>query len=70
MQEKKVKAAAAYGMISLRKIAEELNTSPQNLSNRLKRGSLKRADMERIAEILGAEYVLEEYFIFPDGTKI
>lgn len=68
MQEKMVKAAAAYSLTTLAKIAEGLKTSPQNLSNRLKRGSLKRSDMERIAEILGAKY--EEHFIFPDGTKI
>ena len=68
MQEKMVKAAASYKLMSLTQLAAEMNTSVQNLSHKLKRGSLKRSDMEKIAEILGAKY--EEHFIFPDGTKI
>ena len=70
MQEKLVRAAAGYKLMSLRKLAEAMGTSVQNLSRRLKRNSLKRADMEKIAEILGAEYEHEEHFVFSDGTKI
>lgn len=70
MQEELIRAAAAYKLMSLRKLAAEMGTSVQNLSGRLKRDSLKRADLEKIAEILGAEYVCEEHFVFPDGRKI
>lgn len=70
MQERLVRAAAGYKLMSLRKLAEAMGTSVQNLSSKLKRGSLKRAEMEKIAEILGAEYESEEHFIFPDGMRI
>ncbi|MBR0282406.1 MAG: transcriptional regulator [Oscillibacter sp.] len=70
MQERLVRAAIGYKLMSLRQLAAKMGTSVQNLSHKLKRGSLKRADMEQIAEILGAEYEIEEHFVFPDGTRI
>ena len=70
MKSRVIKAICAWKGMTQAELATRLNTSPQNLSNRLKRGSLKRADLEKIAKILGAEYVLEEHFVFPDGTKI
>ena len=55
-QDKSMIVAKGYTM---KKLAEELNAkyytkeSKANLSNKLKRGSLRYIDMQRIADILG-----------------
>lgn len=64
----KIKMALTYKNMSLRKLADELNTTPQNLSQKLKRNSLNENEINEIAKILNATY--ENHFIFEDGTKI
>lgn len=64
----KIKMALTYKNMSLRKLADELNTTPQNLSQKLKRNSLNENEINEIAKILNAKY--ENNFIFEDGTKI
>lgn len=65
---KKIEMAAAYSDTSQTAIASALGTTPQSLYNRKKVGKFSTAELEKIAEALGAKYVC--YFEFPDGTKI
>ncbi len=65
---KQVKAAIAYAATSAAAVAERIGTSPQNFSQRLSRDALRPADLERIADAIGAEYI--SVFRFPDGKEI
>ena len=64
----KVNMALAYKGMSQTDLAKTINTSAQNLSQKLKRDSLTSAELEQIAAALGGVYVFG--FEFPDGTKI
>ncbi|MCD8232229.1 MAG: helix-turn-helix domain-containing protein [Clostridiales bacterium] len=66
--EQKVKMALSYAGMSQAELARQLNTSPQNLNIKIKRGTLTKDELERIAEILGGVWIAE--FQFPDGTRI
>ena len=65
---KQVKTAATYAGLSLADLARNIGTSPQAFSQRLKADTLRPADLERIAQALGAEYI--SLFVFPDGKQI
>ena len=64
----KIKAAAAYAGISEAELARRIGCSPQSLHQRLKTGKFSSADLERIANGLGAEMMF--YFKFPNGDEI
>ena len=49
-------------------LAKKMNTSTQNLSNKLKRDDFKISELREIADAL--EVVFETYFLMEDGTKI
>ena len=66
--EQKLKAALGYAGISQSELARRLGTSPQNFNQKLKKNTLTFEDLQKIAEILGAEWSAE--FIFPDGMHI
>lgn len=66
--EKKIKMALAYGEISQAELARRLMTTPANFNHRLKNGSFKVEELEKIAEALGAKFSYS--FDFEDGTKI
>lgn len=65
---KKIRIACTAQDISLSELARRLETTPQNLSGRLKVGKFTGAELERIAQALGG--TVELSFTFPDGTKI
>lgn len=44
------------GNISEAKLAELLNTSPQNLSGKMKRDNFTEKDLKQIAKVLDCEY--------------
>lgn len=44
------------GNISEAKLAELLNTSPQNLSGKMKRDNFTEKDLQQIAKVLDCEY--------------
>lgn len=44
------------GNISEAKLAELLNTSPQNLSGKMKRDNFTEKDLQQIAKVLNCEY--------------
>lgn len=56
------------GNISEAELARRINTTPQNLNNKMKRDNFTQTDLKNIAVALGAEY--ESSFILKDGTKI
>ena len=64
----KIKVACTLAGVSVSELARRIDTSPQNLNQRLKVGRFSTEELERIAAALGAEFRLE--FIFPDGSKV
>lgn len=64
----KVNMVLAYKGISKTELAKLINTSVQNLSQKLARDTLSTQELEQIATALGGVYVFG--FEFPDGTKI
>lgn len=66
--EQMLKMALSYKGMSQAELARMLGTSPSNLNQKVKRNTLTREDLERIAETLGAEFICS--FKFPDGTEI
>lgn len=65
---KKIRLACTAAGISESELARRIETSPQNLHQRLKVGKFTGEELERIATAVGAEFVMG--FWFPDGTKI
>lgn len=63
-----VKMAMAYKQVSVAELARRLGTTREALRQRLSRETLKPQDLEKIAEVLGAEFVMT--FRFPDGKEI
>lgn len=68
MKSEDVKKAVAYGGKTMKEVSLEIGQTPTNVQNKLKRESLKDADLEKIAEAVGAKYYA--YIEFPDGVQI
>jgi len=66
--EKKINMALVYCGMTQAELAEKLGMTRSNLNQRIKRGSFKTDELEKIAEILGAKY--NYTFEFEDGTRI
>ena len=66
--EQKIKMALAYKGMSQAKLAEAMEQTPSNLNQKLKRETFTVAELEKMAECLGAKYYFG--FEFDDGTKI
>lgn len=64
----KIKLAETYANVSEAEVARRLNTTSQNLGQKVKRGRFTADDMQKIAKAIGAEFVYS--FRFPDGTEI
>ena len=65
----KIKMALAYKNMSESELARQFGTSPQAFNQRMKTDKFSSADLEKIADILGAKYIA--VFEFPDfDTKI
>lgn len=64
----KIRMARAVIDMSEAELARKLGVTPQALSKKLKSDKFTYAEMEQIAEAMGAKYssVIE----FPDGTKV
>lgn len=54
--------------ISLAELARLTGQSPQNLNSKLKRESFTVSDLEKIADVVGAEY--EHSFVLENGERI
>lgn len=68
MDKTQLKAAAAYAGKTFSDVAEGLGVSRQAFTQKAGRGSWTTNDLEKIAEIIGAEY--KSVFVFPDGKEI
>lgn len=66
--EQKIKMALSYTGISQSELARQIGTTPQNLNQKIKRNSLTKEEMDKIAVVLGGSWRAE--FVFPDGTTI
>lgn len=66
--EQMIKMALTYSGITQADVARRLGTTPSNLNQRIKRGTITKDDLERIAGAIGAQF--ECHFVFPDGTKV
>ena len=64
----KISMALSYRGMSQSELARQLDTTPQNLSQKIKRNTLTKEELEEIAKILGCVWKAE--FEFPDGTVI
>ncbi len=64
----KIKLAETYAKMSEAELARRIGTTSQALGQRIKTGKFSSADLDAIADALGAEFVC--YFKFPDGTEI
>lgn len=66
--EQMLKMALTYRGVSQAELARQLGTTPSNLNQKVKRNTLTREDLERIAQVLDAEFVC--HFRFGDGTEV
>lgn len=64
----KIGMALSYKGMSQSELARKLNTTPQNLNQKIKRNTLTKEEMEKIAGILNGTWKAE--FVFDDGTVI
>ena len=54
--------------MSQSELARKIETTPQNLNQKIKRNTFTKEELEKIAVVLGGIWKAE--FEFPDGTKI
>ena len=65
--EQQINMALAYKGISQAELARRIGTTPWNLNRKVKRNTLTKDEMEKIAQALGGSWRAE--FVF-DGTVI
>ncbi len=66
--QNKIRAACAASGLTLAELSERLEVTQSSFSQRLKTGKFTQEELEKIGNILGAEY--KSGFYYPDGTKI
>ena len=66
--EQKINMALSFKGMSQSELARKIETTPQNLNKKIKRNTLTKEELEKIAVVLGGIWKAE--FEFPDGTKI
>ena len=66
--EKKINMAVAFKGISQAELARNINMTPSNFNQKVKRGTFTLDELNKIANALGASY--EFGFVFSDGTKV
>ena len=66
--EKKINMALAYRGMSQAELARKIGTTPSNLNKKVKRDTLTKEEMEKIARALGGSWRAE--FVFENGTVI
>ena len=64
----KLSMALSYKGISQAELARRIGTTPSNLNQKVKRNTLTKEELEKIAEVLGGTWRAE--FNFPDGSVI
>jgi transcriptional regulator with XRE-family HTH domain len=64
---KKIRLLMVERDVTAAKLAEMINTSQSNISNKLKRDNFSENELNEIADALGAKF--EAYFVLEDGRK-
>lgn len=64
----KIRLAETYAKISEAELARRLGTTSQAFGQRMKTGKFSSAELDQIAEALGAKFTFS--FCFTDGTEI
>ena len=54
--------------VSLSELARKIGQTPQNFSAKLKRGTITKEEMQKIAAALNVTY--EQFFLLPNGDRI
>lgn len=65
---KKIKLATTYAGISEAELARRVGSSSQAFGQRMKTGKFSSAELDKIAEALGAEFICA--FKFPNGDEV
>lgn len=66
--ERKIKTAAEYAEKSQAQLARDIDMTPSNFNQKLKRGTFTEEEFADMAKAMGAEFICK--FRFPDGTEI
>lgn len=66
--EQKINMALAYRGMSQAELARKIGTTPSNLNKKVKRDTLTKEELEKIARALGGSWRAE--FVFENGTVI
>jgi hypothetical protein len=66
--EQMIYTAAVYRNTNVGEVARTIGMAPSNLYRKIKQGTLKKAELDKIARALGGEYCF--YILFPNGTRI
>lgn len=66
--KQKIETACRIAGMTVTELGARMGMSQQNISKRLKTGKFTKDELEEMANILGAKFILR--FEFPDGTKI
>lgn len=66
--EQKLSMALSYRGMSQAELARRIGTTPSNLNQKVKRNTLTKEELEKIAEALGGAWRAE--FVFDDGIVI
>lgn len=64
----KIRIVLRRKKITIAELAAVMETSRQNLTNKLNRDNFSEQELHQIAEALGCKF--EGYFVFDDGEKI
>lgn len=65
--QEQIKTACIHANISITELAKQFGISQSGFSQRMKTGKFTREELERIATIIGCEYI--SYFRFSDGKE-
>ena len=66
--EQMINMAIAYKGISQAALARSIGMTASNFNQKIKKDTLDKEELEKIAAALGCKYY--SYFEFPDGTRI
>lgn len=65
--QEQIKTACIHANITITELAKQFGISQPGFSQRMKTGKFTREELEKIASILGCEYV--SFFKFSDGKE-
>lgn len=65
--QEQIKTACIHANISITELAKQFGISQSGFSQRMKTGKFTREELEKIAAIIGCEYI--SFFRFSDGKE-